>query len=170
MAICFLAEKAMICKMLLPSLAIVTICLFVLVQHREGGRNDNKNMNTFSPHLERGQAQQQAALYSTISTCVATGERKQSHGSSSCMALPKLSLNEINMKDIIYAKVILIYVVRGSGHGQRNLYTLKLSLRIHCRAGRGFLPGLAACSPCFSLQSGVFLFAGPPLLSGNTCA
>lgn len=72
----------MIFKMLLPSLAIATICLFVLVQHREGGRNDNKNTNTFSPHLERGQAQQQAALYSTISTCVPIGETKQSHGSS----------------------------------------------------------------------------------------
>lgn len=117
MATRFLAEKAMICKMLLLSLEIATICLFVLVQCREGGRDDNKNMNTFSPHLERGQAQQPAALYSTISPHMPTGERKQSHGSSSGIAIPKFSFNEINMKDIIYAKVILIYVVTGSGHG-----------------------------------------------------
>lgn len=77
-------------------------------------------MNTFSPHLERGQAQQPAALYSTISTRVPTGERKQSHGSSSCIALPKFSFNEINMEDVTHAKVILIYVVTGSGHRQRN--------------------------------------------------
>lgn len=63
--------------MLLLSLAIDTIYLFVFVQDRQGGRKDNKNMNTFSPHLERGQAQQQAALYSTISTRMPTGERKQ---------------------------------------------------------------------------------------------
>lgn len=111
MATCFLAEKAMICKMLLLSLAIATVFLFVLVQHREGGRNDNKNTNTFSPHLEQGQAQQQEALYSTISTRVPTEERKQSHGSSSCIALSKLHLNEINMKDVIDAKVVLISVV-----------------------------------------------------------
>lgn len=91
-------------------------------------------MNTFSPHLEQGQPQRQAALFSTISTRVPTGERKQSHGSSSCTALPKLSLNEINVKDIICAKVILIYVVTGSGWGQRNLYTPNLSLHTHCRA------------------------------------
>lgn len=151
-ATCFLAEKAMICKMLLLSLAIPTICLFVLVQHREGGRDD-KNMNTFSPHLERGQAQQPAALYSTISTRVPTGERKQSHGSSSCIALPKFSFNEINMEDVTHAKVILIYAVTGSGHRQRNLYKLNLSLHIHCRAGHGILPSHAACPPCFSLQS-----------------
>lgn len=40
MAICFLAEKATICKKLLLALAVATICLFVLVQHREGGREE----------------------------------------------------------------------------------------------------------------------------------
>lgn len=70
--------------------------LLVLVQCRSGGRNDNKNMNTFSPHLERWQAQQQAALYSAISTHMPTGEEKQHHKSSSCRALLKLSFNEIN--------------------------------------------------------------------------
>lgn len=136
------------------------VCFGAAEGGREGGRDD-KNMNTFSPHLERGQAQQPAALYSTISTCVPTGERKQSHGSS-CIALPKFSFNEINMEDVTHAKVIFIYVVTGSGHRQRNLYKLNLSLHIHCRAGHGILPGRAACPPCFSLQS-TFALQGTPL-------
>lgn len=67
-----------------------------LVRYREGGRNDDKNVNAFSSHLEQRQAQQQAALYSAVSTRMPTEEEKQNHRSASCIALPKLNFNEIN--------------------------------------------------------------------------
>lgn len=89
-----------------------------------------------------------------------TGETKQSHGFSSCIALPKLRLNEINVKDI-HTKAILIYVVTGSGCGQRDLYTLNLSLHIHYRAGQGILPGLLPAHPAsaYKVESVHFCFA-----------
>lgn len=93
--LCFFQQKS--CD-LQSSSSLLGSCYhsLVLVQHRSGGKNDNKNMNAFSPHLERWQAQQQAALYSALSTRMLTREEKQHHGSSSCRALLKLSFNEIN--------------------------------------------------------------------------
>lgn len=106
-------KRAMICKMLLLS---CRDCynLRVLVQHREGGRKDNKKMNTFLLTLN-GEKLSSKQLY--IVQSALTCPQSKSYGSS-CTALPKLSLNENNRKDNIYANVILTYVVTGSNSGQ----------------------------------------------------
>lgn len=88
--------------------------LHVLVQHREGGRKDNKKMNTFLLTLN-GEKLNSKQLY--IVQSALTCPQSKSYGSS-CIALPKLSLNENNRKDNIYANVILTYVVTGSNSGQ----------------------------------------------------
>lgn len=65
------------------------------------------------------------------------------------------------MKDIIHAKLILIYVVRGSGCGQRNLYTLNPSLHTHTAEQAGaFCLALLPAHPASAYRGDYFYLQG----------